>query len=87
MRPRRRLVQPASQTASEVRAQLAAAHASGEVLRATAKVVRADQGALCFRLNRAADALDRTALLVVRCLERIEALEQEIKDGAGCDGS
>jgi hypothetical protein len=58
---------------------IAEAHATALVLRATAKVVRAEQGALRLRLNRAADALDGMAALAVRCLERIKQLEQELR--------
>jgi len=32
-----------------------------------------------FRLNRAADVLDGMVALAVRCLERIEQLEQELR--------
>lgn len=55
------------------------ARATALVLRATAKVVRAEQGALRLRLNRAADVLDGMVALAVRCLERIEQLEQELR--------
>lgn len=62
-----------------VASELAEARASALVLRATAKVARGEQGSLSFRLNRAADALDSVVTLAVRCLERIEQLEQEVR--------
>lgn len=58
---------------------IAEARATAIVLRATAKAVRADQGSLMYRLDRAADILDGMVTLVVRCLERIERLEQELR--------
>ncbi|WP_116812095.1 hypothetical protein [Steroidobacter cummioxidans] len=58
---------------------IAEARATALVLRAKAKVVRSEQGSLMFRLNRAADALDRMVSLAVRCLERIKELEQELR--------
>lgn len=63
--------------------EIAEARASALVLRATARVVRAEQGSLRFRLNRAADALDGMAALALRCLERIEQLEQELRQLCG----
>lgn len=59
--------------------QLAEALATSQVLRATAKAVRADQSSLHFRLNHAADALDGMVALAMRCLDRIEQLEQELR--------
>lgn len=63
----------------DVVSDIAEARATALVLRATAKVVRAEQGSLMFRLNRAADILDGMVALAVRCLERIEQLEQELR--------
>ena len=59
--------------------EIAEARATALVVRATAKVVRAERGPLMFRLNRAADALDAMVALAMRCLERIEQLEQELR--------
>ena len=59
--------------------EMAEARATAIVLRATAKVVRAEQGALRLRLNRSADVLDGMVALVVRYLERIKQLEQELR--------
>lgn len=58
---------------------IAEARATALVLRATAKVVRAEQGSLMFRLNRAADTLDGMVALAMCCLERIKELEQELR--------
>ncbi|GFE85023.1 hypothetical protein GCM10011487_70230 [Steroidobacter agaridevorans] len=58
---------------------IAEAHATALVLRATAKAVRGERGPLMFRLNRAADILDGMAALAVRCLERIKQLEEELR--------
>lgn len=58
---------------------IAEARATALVLRATAKVVRAEQGSLRFRLNRAAHALDSMVALALRCLVRIEELEHELR--------
>jgi hypothetical protein len=63
----------------DVMSGIAEARATALVLRATAKVVRAEQGSLMFRLNRAADTLDGMVALAVRCLERIKELEQEVR--------
>lgn len=65
--------------------ELAEARATAEVLRATAKAVRADRGALCLRLYRAADVLDGMVALTLRCLERIEQFEQEVRELLGGD--
>lgn len=62
-----------------VMSDIAEARATALVLRATAKAVGADQGSLMYRLNRAADVLDGMVALAVRCLERIEQLEQELR--------
>jgi len=43
---------------------LAEARATALVLRATAKVVRAEQDSLMFRLNGAADTLDRSTIFL-----------------------
>lgn len=58
--------------------QLAEALATSQALRATARAVRAEQGPLHFRLNRAADVLDSMVALAMHCLERIEQLEQDV---------
>jgi hypothetical protein len=58
---------------------IAEARATALVLRATAKVVRAEQGSLMLRLKRAADVLDSMAALALHCLERIKQLEQELR--------
>lgn len=63
----------------DVMSGIAEARATALVLRATAKAVRADQSSLMYRLNRAADVLDGMVALAVRCLERIEQLEQELR--------
>jgi hypothetical protein len=59
--------------------QVAEARATALVLRATARAIRAEQGALYVRLNRAADVLDTMVALVVRCLDRIEQLQQALR--------
>lgn len=56
--------------------ELAEARATAQVLRATARVLRGEQAALTFRLRRAADVMDGLAALTLRCLQRIEQLEQ-----------
>jgi hypothetical protein len=58
---------------------IAEARATALVLRATARVVRAEQGSLMLRLNRAADVLDGMAALALQGLERIKKLEQELR--------
>jgi hypothetical protein len=58
--------------------QIAEARASALSLRASAKACVAEQGALKFRLMRAAESLDAMVLLAVRGIERIEVLEQEL---------
>jgi hypothetical protein len=65
--------------------ELAEARATAEVLRATARAVRAERGALGLRLYRAADTLDGVVALAVRCLERIEQLEREVRRLLGGD--
>lgn len=57
--------------------ELAEALATSQVLRATARSFRGEQSPLHFRLNRAADVLDSVVALAMRCLDRIEQLEQE----------
>lgn len=63
----------------DVMSDIAEARATALVLRATAKVVRAEQGSLMFRLSRGADALDSMAALALRCLVRIKELEHELR--------
>jgi hypothetical protein len=63
--------------------EIAEARATALVLRSTARFVRAEQGALMLRLNRAADALDGMAALAMRGIERIEQLEQELRQLKG----
>ena len=59
--------------------QIAEASATALTLRATAKVVRAEQGALRFRLIRAADALDGMAQLALSLIDRVAKLEHELR--------
>ncbi len=63
--------------------ELAEARATALVLRATARATRAEQDALRFRLNRAADTLDSVVALAARCLERIEELERQLRQLGG----
>lgn len=65
--------------------EIAEARAIALSLRASAQACGPDQGALKFRLTRAADALKGMALLAFRCLERIEQLEQELRQLLGGD--
>ena len=65
--------------------QLAEALAASQGLRGTARAVRAEQGALHFRLNHAADALDAMVALAMHYLERIEQLEKEMSRLLGGD--
>jgi hypothetical protein len=58
--------------------QIAEARASALSLRASAKACSREQGALKFRLMRAAESLDAMVLLAVRGLDRIEQLEQQL---------
>jgi hypothetical protein len=51
--------------------QIAEARASALSLRASAKACMPDQGALKFRLMRAAESLDATVLLAMRGFDRI----------------
>jgi hypothetical protein len=60
--------------------QIAEARATALSLRASAKACTADQGALKFRLTRAAESLDAMVLLAVSGLDRIEQLEQQFAD-------
>lgn len=59
--------------------ELADALATAEVLRATARAARGAPTTLGPRLYRAADTLDAVVALSIRCLERIERLEQEVR--------
>ncbi|WP_161816538.1 hypothetical protein [Steroidobacter agaridevorans] len=59
--------------------QIAEARASALSLRASAKACRREQGALKFRLERAAESLDSIVLIAVRGIERIEQLEHELR--------
>src|SRR5687767_2277730 len=58
--------------------QIAEARATALSLRASAKACTGEQGALKFRLTRAAESLDAMVLLAVRGLDRIEQLEQQL---------
>lgn len=68
-----------------VTSQLAEARATAEVLRATARAVRPAGFGLTLRLYRAADTLDGMVALALRCLERIEQLEQDVRQRLGGD--
>jgi hypothetical protein len=57
---------------------VAEARATALSLRASAKACTAEQGALKFRLTRAAESLDAMVLLAVRGFDRIEQLEQQL---------
>lgn len=57
---------------------IAEARATALSLRASAKACTSEQGALKFRLTRAAESLDAMVLLAVRGLDRIEELEQQL---------
>lgn len=61
------------------RNQIAEARATAIVLRKTAKVLRGERGPLRFRLDHAADALNGLGAFTVRCLVRIEQLEQQLR--------
>lgn len=65
---------------------VAEARASALSLRASAKACTGDQGALKFRLVRAAESLDAMVLLAMRGLDRIEQLEQQLADIAAGSG-
>ena len=65
------------------RSELVEARVTAEVLRATARALRGEQGPLRFRLNRAADALDGVVALATRCLTHIERLEQHVRQLLG----
>jgi hypothetical protein len=58
--------------------QIAEARATALSLRASAKACSREQGALKFRLMRAAELLDAMVLLAVRGLDRIGQLEQQL---------
>jgi hypothetical protein len=57
---------------------VAEARATALSLRASAKACTREQGALKFRLMRAAESLDAMVLLAVRGFDRIEQLEQRL---------
>jgi hypothetical protein len=57
--------------------EIAEARASALSLRASAKACTGEQGALKFRLTRAAESLDRMVLLAMRGIERVEQLTGE----------
>lgn len=57
---------------------VAEARATALSLRASAKACTREQGALKFRLTRAAESLDAMVLLAVRGFDRIEELEQQL---------
>jgi hypothetical protein len=57
---------------------VAEARASALSLRASARACTREQGALKFRLIRAAESLDAMVLLAVRGFDRIEQLEQQL---------
>lgn len=59
---------------------IAEARASAVSLRASAKACTREQGALKFRLTRAADSLDAVVLLAIRWIERVDDLEQELRE-------
>lgn len=58
---------------------IAEARASALSLRTSAKACTPEQGALKFRLTRAADSLDGVVLIAVHGIERIDELEQELR--------
>jgi len=62
-----------------VMSQIAEARASALTLRASAKACSREQGALKFRLVRAAESLEAVVLIALRGIERIEALERELQ--------
>jgi hypothetical protein len=57
---------------------VAEARATALSLRASARACTREQGALKFRLMRAAESLDAMVLLAVRGFDRIEQLEQQL---------
>lgn len=67
--------------------QIAEAKAAAIALRASAKACGPEQAALRFRLVRAAESFDSVIGIAVRGIERIEELEQELRqqkaDGQG----
>jgi len=65
---------------------VAEARATALSLRASAKACTPEQGALKFRLMRAAESLDAMVLLAVRGFDRIEQLEQQLAAIAGGSG-
>lgn len=65
---------------------VAEARATALSLRASATACTPEQGALKFRLTRAAESLDAMVLLAVRGFDRIEQLEQQLAAVAGAIG-
>lgn len=59
--------------------EIAEARAAALVLRATGRAVRGEQDSLRLQLIRAAESLDAIVLLAIRGIERIEQLEQELR--------
>lgn len=59
--------------------EIAEAKASALSLRASAKACGPEHGALAFRLRNAATSLDAMVLLAMRGLDRVEELEQELR--------
>ena len=59
--------------------QIAEARASALSLRASARACTPKQGALKFRLTRAAESLDATVLLAMRGIGRVEQLESALR--------
>jgi hypothetical protein len=66
---------------------VAEARATALSLRASAKACTREQGALKFRLTRAAESLDAMVLLAVRGFDRIEQLEQQLAAMAAGSGA
>ena len=62
--------------------KIAEARASALSLRASAKACTGEQGALKFRLTRAAESLDTVVLLAMRGIERVEQIEHELRQHA-----
>ena len=59
--------------------QIAEARASALSLRASAKACAPEQGALKFRLMRAAESVDAMVLLAMRGIGRVEQLESALR--------
>ena len=62
-----------------VMSQIAEARASALSLRASAKACSPEQGALKFRLMRAAESLDAIVLIAVSGIESVEQLEMALR--------